>query len=41
VTAWDVAAVFTAIWILAGLMSGAGPFAALFDRLASHAAVSP
>lgn len=33
-TAWDIAAVFTAIWILAGLMSGAHPFAELFERLA-------
>jgi hypothetical protein len=36
VTAWDVAAAFTAIWILAGLTSGARPFAELFERLAMN-----
>jgi hypothetical protein len=41
VTAWDVAALFTAIWLLAGLMGGAGSFAALFDRLADYLAMSP
>jgi hypothetical protein len=34
VSAWDVSALFTMLWILAGLMSGARPFAELFDRLA-------
>jgi hypothetical protein len=34
VTAWDIAALFTAMWILTGLMSGARPFAELFERLA-------
>lgn len=34
VTAWDISALFTAIWILAGLTSGPQPFAGLFDRLA-------
>ena len=34
VTAWDIAALFTAMWLLAGLMSGARPFAELFERLA-------
>jgi hypothetical protein len=33
VTAWDISALFTAVWILAGLMSGPRPFAELFDRL--------
>jgi hypothetical protein len=41
VTAWDVAALFTVIWVLAGLVGGAGSFAALFDRLADQLAVSP
>jgi hypothetical protein len=36
VTAWDISALFTAIWILAGLASGARPLAELFDRLAMH-----
>ncbi len=35
VTAWDISALFTAIWIVAGLMSGARPLAELFDRLAA------
>jgi hypothetical protein len=34
VTAWDIAALFTTMWILTGLMSGARPFAELFERLA-------
>jgi hypothetical protein len=33
VTAWSISAMFTAIWIIAGLMSGAKPLAELFDRL--------
>jgi hypothetical protein len=41
VNAWDVAAVFTGIWVLAGMMSGAGRFAALFDRLVGHLTVNP
>jgi hypothetical protein len=35
VSAWDVAAVFTLIWIVAGMMSGTKQFAELFDRLAA------
>jgi hypothetical protein len=35
VSAWDIAAVFTLIWIGAGMMSGAKQFAELFDRLAA------
>ncbi len=35
VNAWDVAAVFTGIWIFTGLVSGAG-FAAAFDVPATH-----
>jgi len=35
VSAWDIAAVFTLIWIGAGLMSGTKQFAELFDRLAT------
>ncbi len=35
VTAWDVAAVFAAIWVLAGLIGGAAPFTAVFDHPAS------
>jgi phosphatidylglycerophosphate synthase len=34
VSAWDIAAVFTLIWIGAGMMSGTKQFAVLFDRLA-------
>jgi hypothetical protein len=34
VSAWDISALFTALWILAGLISGARPFAELFDHLA-------
>ena len=34
VTAWDIAAAFTAMWILTGLMSGARQFAELLQRLA-------
>jgi hypothetical protein len=33
-TAWDISALFTAIWIVAGLMSGVRPLTELFDRLA-------
>jgi hypothetical protein len=35
ISAWDVAALFTLIWIIAGMISGAKPFAELFDRLAT------
>jgi len=35
VSAWDVAALFTLIWIIAGMMSGTRQFAELFDRLAT------
>jgi len=41
VTAWDVSALFTAMWILAGLMSGARPFAELFNRLAMGPVAGP
>jgi hypothetical protein len=34
VSAWDIAAVFTLIWIVAGMMSGTKQFVELFDRLA-------
>jgi hypothetical protein len=34
VTVWDISALFTALWILAGLASGIHPFAELFGRLA-------
>ncbi len=34
VSAWDIAAVFTLIWIGAGMLSGSRQFAELFDRLA-------
>jgi hypothetical protein len=34
VSAWDIAAVFTLIWIGAGMMSGTKHFIELFDRLA-------
>jgi len=34
VSAWDIAAVFTLIWIGAGMMSGTKQFVELFDRLA-------
>ncbi|HKD27499.1 MAG TPA: hypothetical protein VKC66_16560 [Xanthobacteraceae bacterium] len=34
VSAWDIVAVFTLIWIGAGMMSGAKPIVELFDRLA-------
>jgi len=34
VSAWDIAAVFTLIWIGAGILSGTKQFAELFDRLA-------
>jgi hypothetical protein len=34
VTAWDISALFTAIWIVAGLSSGARPLAGLLDSLA-------
>ena len=34
VSAWDISALFTVLWILAGLMGGARPFAELFDHLA-------
>jgi hypothetical protein len=34
VSAWDIAGVFTLIWIGAGMMSGTKQFVALFDRLA-------
>jgi len=34
VSAWDIVAVFTFIWIGAGMMSGARHFVELFDRLA-------
>jgi hypothetical protein len=33
VSAWDIAAVFTLIWIGAGMMSGTKQFGELFDRL--------
>jgi len=33
-SAWDIVAVFTLIWIGAGMMSGAKPLVELFDRLA-------
>jgi len=35
ISAWDVAALFTLIWITAGLMSGTKQFVELFDRLAT------
>jgi hypothetical protein len=35
ISAWDVAALFTLIWITAGMMSGTKQFVALFDRLAA------
>jgi len=35
VSAWDVAALFTSIWIIAGMMSGTKQFTELFDRLAA------
>jgi hypothetical protein len=35
VSAWDVAALYTLIWIIAGMMSGTKQFAELFDRLAA------
>jgi hypothetical protein len=35
VSAWDIAAVFTLIWIGAGMMGGATQFIELFDRLAT------
>jgi hypothetical protein len=35
VSAWDIAAVFTLIWIGAGMMGGAKQFVELFDRLAT------
>ncbi len=35
VSAWDIAAMFTLIWIVAGTMSGAKQFVELFDRLAT------
>ncbi len=35
VSAWDVAAIFTLIWIVAGMTSGTKQFAELFDRLAT------
>jgi hypothetical protein len=34
VSAWDIVAIFTFIWIGAGMMSGKTRFAELFDRLA-------
>jgi len=34
VSTWDIAAVFTVIWIGAGMMSGTKQFVELFDRLA-------
>jgi hypothetical protein len=34
VSAWDIAAVFTLIWIGGGMMSGTKQFVELFDRLA-------
>jgi hypothetical protein len=34
VSAWDIAAVFTLIWIGAGMISGTKQFVELFDRLA-------
>lgn len=34
VSAWDIAAVFTLIWIGAGMMGGSKHFIELFDRLA-------
>ena len=33
VSAWDIAALFTLIWIIAGMMGGTRQFAELFDRL--------
>lgn len=35
VSAWDIAAVFTLIWISAGMMGGTKQFGELFDRLAT------
>jgi len=35
ISAWDVAALFTLMWITAGMMSGTKHFAELFDRLAT------
>ncbi len=35
VSAWDIAAVFTVIWIAAAMAGGARPFTELFDRLAA------
>lgn len=35
ISAWDVAALFTLIWIAAGMMSGTKQFAELFDRIAA------
>ena len=35
VSGWDIAAVFTVIWIGAGMMGGAKQFVELFDRLAT------
>jgi hypothetical protein len=35
ISAWDVAALFTLIWITAGMMSGTKQFAELFDRIAA------
>ena len=35
ISAWDVAGLFTLIWITAGMMSGTKQFVALFDRLAA------
>jgi hypothetical protein len=34
VSAWDIAAVFTLIWIGAGIMGGAKQFVESFDRIA-------
>ncbi len=34
-SAWDIAAVFTLIWIGAGMLSGTKQFVELFDRLAA------
>ena len=35
VSAWDVAGLYTLIWIIAGMMSGTRQFTELFDRLAA------
>ena len=35
ISAWDVAALFTLIWIAAGMISGTKQFAELFDRIAA------